>query len=51
MILVNKDGTKVDVHPTKVEYLLSKGWKEEAAYTKKKKEPSSKQITIEEIEE
>tara|TARA_R100000734_G_scaffold16817_1_gene12963 strand:- start:6742 stop:6885 length:144 start_codon:yes stop_codon:yes gene_type:complete len=40
MILVNKDGTKVDVHETKVKYLKSKGWKEEAELDSKQKSSS-----------
>lgn len=42
MILINKDGTKIDVVPDKVEWLKSKGWKEEAAHESSKKQSSSK---------
>ena len=43
MKLISPNGkTSIDAHPDNVEYLLSKGWKEEATPSKDKVKSSSK---------
>lgn len=50
MELVSPDGnTKIDCHPTKVEWMLSRGWKD-ASKVKAKPAPKKEEKTEEEVE-
>jgi hypothetical protein len=48
MKMISPDGTvSIDAHPSKVESLLNKGWKEEAAQAIKSSSKKSKDEVIE----
>ena len=51
MKMISPDGKVfIDAHPSKVESLLNKGWKEEAAPSKDKPKSSSKEKSKDEVE-
>ena len=51
MKMISPDGkVSIDAHPSKVESLLNKGWKEVAAPSKDKPKSSSKEKSKDEVE-
>ena len=51
MKMISPDGkVSIDAHPSKVESLLNKGWKEEATPSKDKPKSSSKEKSKDEVE-
>ena len=51
MKLISPNGKiSIDAHPSKVESLLNKGWKEEAVHSQDKIKPSSKKKSKDEVE-
>ncbi len=50
MKMISPDGkVSINAHPSKVESLLNKGWKEEAAQLKDKSKSSSKEKSKDEV--
>lgn len=51
MKMISPNGeVSIEAHPSKVESLLNKGWKEEAAPSKDKPKSSSKEKSKDEVE-
>lgn len=52
MKLISPNGkVSIEAHPSKVESLLNKGWKEEAVHSQEKIKPSSKKKSEDEVKE